>query len=157
MHTTFLTIFYNNNLPKVIDLMDKKLNNFAVVIVDNSIPMVIDLTKSNKEFNNLATIIVDNNNQVTLILNEKSKVQYTIFQNNDLYDKSDHTEGYFKSTKCLGYCSRKWCYKYSLLPKHEAFNKRNHEYQKLLAQIDCTIILNLKGELNSLVHSKYSQ
>ncbi|CAG8550201.1 2020_t:CDS:2, partial [Dentiscutata erythropus] len=64
----------------------------------------------------------------TSILNEKSKVQYTIFRNDDLYDRSDHAEGYFKSTKCLG----------------------NREYQELLAQIDCAIILNLKGELNSL-------
>ncbi|CAG8852636.1 8953_t:CDS:1, partial [Gigaspora margarita] len=51
----------------------------------------------------------------------------------------------------------KWCYECGLLPKHEAFNKRNREYQELLAQIDCAIILNLKGELNSLVRSKYSQ
>ncbi|CAG8740193.1 38814_t:CDS:2, partial [Gigaspora margarita] len=123
MRTTFLTTFYSNNTPKVMDLTDKELNNFAAVTVDNSTPTVIDLTKSDKE---LAAIIVDNNNQVskieqhvnyaifakygTSILNEKSQVQYTIFRNNDLYDGSDRVEGYFKSTKCLGHCSRKWCY-----------------------------------------------
>ncbi|CAG8686666.1 5506_t:CDS:2 [Dentiscutata heterogama] len=39
-----------------------------------------------------------------------------------------HAEGYFKSAKCLGYCSNKWCYECGLLSKNEAFNKRNHEY-----------------------------
>ncbi|GBC03314.1 hypothetical protein RclHR1_05060017 [Rhizophagus clarus] len=91
------------------------------------------------------------------ILNEKSKVQYTILRNDNLYDGSEQAEGYFKSMKCRGYCSKKWCYECGLLAKNEAFNKRNREYQELLAQIDCVIMLNANGKLMDSIHCKYNQ
>ena len=80
-----------------------------------------------------------------------------ILRNDDLYDGSDQAGGYFKSMKCLGYCSKKWCYECGYLEKNEAFNKRNREYQELLAQIDCAIILNASGELTDSIRYKYNQ
>lgn len=74
-----------------------------------------------------------------------------------MYDRSGRAEGYFKSARCFGYCSKKWCYECGLLPKNEPFNKRNREYQELLAQIDCALILNAGGELTNSIRCKYNQ
>ncbi|CAG8573129.1 5261_t:CDS:2 [Funneliformis caledonium] len=93
----------------------------------------------------------------TFIINQKIKVQYIIFRNDDLYDELNHVGGYFKSIKCLEYYSKKWCYNCDLLAKNEAFNKRNQEYQELVAQIDCVMILCVNKELPDLIHHKYSQ
>ncbi|CAI2190088.1 10138_t:CDS:2, partial [Funneliformis geosporum] len=41
--------------------------------------------------------------------------------------------------------------------KNKVFNKRNREYQELLAQINYALILNESEELINLIHCKYSQ
>ncbi|PKK60163.1 hypothetical protein RhiirC2_793735 [Rhizophagus irregularis] len=76
----------------------------------------------------------------TLILNEKSKVQYTILQNDDLYDGSDQAEGYFKSMNEMSWV---------------LFQKM--VLQILLVQIDCAIILNANGELTDSIRHEYNQ
>ncbi|CAG8480595.1 7902_t:CDS:2 [Scutellospora calospora] len=136
MHTTFLTIFFSNN--------------------NNNTLTVIDLTKPNEELNNLVTVTV-NDNQLTSSTNQVSKIKQHNSSKHIMQLLLECAEGYFKSAKCLGNCSNKWCYKYSLLSKNEVFNKRNREYQELLAQIDCAMILNIKRELTDSICCKYSQ
>ncbi len=59
--------------------------------------------------------------------------------------------------KCFKYYSKKQCYECDLLAKNKAFNKRNQEYQELIAQIDCTMILCVNKELPDSIYHKYSQ
>lgn len=75
-----------------------------------------------------------------MILNEKSKVQYTILRNDDLYDGSDQAEGYFKSMNEMSWV---------------LFQKM--VLQILLVQIDCAIILNANGELTDSIRHEYNQ
>ncbi|CAG8659028.1 2226_t:CDS:2, partial [Funneliformis caledonium] len=129
----------------------------------------IDLTESADDNDDIVLISQRNQNQKPLEMTSKDSKQYVCngffgseYANDDLYNGLNRAGGYFKSIKCLEYCSKKWCYECGQLAKNEAFNRRKREYQKLnwLGRIykpdsELQVELGLTKESGSIIAEKF--
>ncbi|CAG8795694.1 17903_t:CDS:2, partial [Gigaspora rosea] len=73
-----------------------------------------------------------------------------------LFDGVEKAEGYFKHKNCIGKTRAQFCSVCATLVDNEAFQKRNHRIQTLIAQIDSLILLKEGKEIPQKFYSQFT-